>query len=397
MPEPTVNERIAQIDETLKKGIALQTSYGQSEVGVAALKEAAELLAQAADMHAQLAREPHLADAYRKISDIHASYYQSRSHNAMWNYYYEERDVDNALEQQAERLKSLQKALEQADHEVEIGGPVADALGMAPAVWRHELIECEALKIATLARGAWDAGRHIEALDHYRAVERNHLAAYQDTVAQDLGQERERIAKGNHASAIAMARKAMATLAFHRVADDDGVARLTPDQATDFLSHAFEAYKGDLSAYEANPAWTQYQHGAKVSKEAIENYLKQNGQQAWLEAYCSFEDEPLFLNIMKLLDLDRFTEIEHLRHVKGDEWPRWLTSFAFACLAAILICICLAIFRSAWTLTAIPAICVIYLLVSASTLRWGGHLTEASYIQCVKLAMKGLTRHPTRE
>jgi hypothetical protein len=355
--------------------------------------KAAEHLHGAAELSAKLAEVGHDVDR-TILHKAFSSYYFYEEHDCLSGYYYEKRDTEAANEHTRLSKNFIDMAVSTIkDIPPEVSLQVRKSLlGFLPD-WEYRQRTVETKELANNARAAWDRERFIEALDIYRrmaSVQRQIV----DNLPESLDPKHKRIAVGNYIGFMANASSAMAQLMLKRAesGDADAPLQLPSDIVAKILGHTLDAYALGETAFQHNPEWEQYREVALNCRRNIQNVLKLNPS-LWGQLYLAFEDNPEFLRIMKMTDLNKFKEAESARHLRENKLLKlwgvgsfWLfVLFSIAALVLFIQSYNLAWWRFALVIAAIE---VVLVLIGAFTLRTVGDLSEKNFLELMRMAFK---------
>ena len=158
------------------------------------------------------------------------------------------------------------------------------------------------------------------------------------------------------------------------------------------LRHTLDAYRYGNAAFEHNPEWEQYRDIAQRCLNNIQNVLRMNPS-AWVPLYVAFEDDPEFLRVMRMTDLERFKEAEAARHARENKLVKlWAVGSFWLLVLSVVAALVLVVASLGLTwwqlLAAIAAIEVIFVLIGAFTLRTIGELSEKNFLTLVGKALE---------
>ncbi len=388
---PTKSE---QLNEEFQQGLLLKENARKSLENLEDYIQAAEHFKNASELSSELADEKNMSADEKAQHIAFASYYSFERHSCLGNYSYEKRDIATAITNKNAALHPLTDAISFVEHlPPNISRDVVEHLSKNLANWRfyHEMEEASIY--ATQARGAWDNGQLIDALDFYRRAAKMQQAAIKMT--ETLQPAYHRITLANHIGMMSNALNTLAQITLKKgpVKQNDDSSRLLPSEsAIDLLQYTLNAYLFSKSAFEQNPEWDQYAVGAQVSLNNIQTFLKDNST-SWLEFYIAFENQPEFLKIIKNTNLEHFKEVEAQRYFKENKALKvWqIRGFFLSVLIVIsgIIYLFATSFTNFWYLFLIfITLEVLFLLTGGLILRSLGDLSEQGFLKLVTLALQ---------
>jgi hypothetical protein len=352
--------------------------------------QAAERAHEAAEMSAELADVAHDTDL--KLGQAFALYYLYEEQDCLSGYYYEKHETNTAKEHRRKSRKFICDAITLLREILPEASPtVRESLEELLPSWSHFEQAAVMKELANDARAAWDNHRFIDALDIYRQ-----MATVQEAIIQELPEALEpqyrRIAIGNFVGFMMNASQSLAQISKRSERNEQANSSQVPfDVTVRLLRHTFDAYDLGNTAFDQNPEWEQYRHNAERCLKNIQSILRLKAS-SWLQLYLAFEDNPDFLKIMKMTDLNKFKKAESERFLRENKWLKlWGVGSFFILLFLIVagaIWFIVSQNLSWWRLlTLIGAIEAIFILIGAFTLRSIGDLSEENFLKLIGMAL----------
>ena len=385
-------ERIKSLyDEALRLKELARTSVERIDLYL----EAAKLMRRAALLSTKCA-EGEGNDIDTKVQhEVFSLYYPYEEHHCLAGYYYEKRDTRASTEHLKKACEYLRRAVARIEN-LPPGVPPETKERLAGFLpnWRHFQRHMAIQDWGNDARAAWDDGRYIEALDAYRKISSHYKALIKNTEFEAIGSPYQRIAVANFIGAMANTSSALAMIMQERAAkkDQGKLLEMPFDLLVRILRHTLDAYRYGNAAFEHNPEWEQYRDAAQRCLNNIQNVLRMNPS-AWVPLYVAFEDDPEFLRVMKMTDLERFKEAEAARHARENKLVKlWAVGSFWLLVLSVVAALVLVVASLGLTwwqlLAAIAAIEVIFVLIGAFTLRTIGELSEKNFLTLVGKALE---------
>lgn len=385
------------LEETIgalyKRTLELKEHARKSVANIESYVEAAAFAGQAGELSAEGARTaPDVSLAHQHA--VYAAYYFYEEQDCLSGYYYEKRNTEIGKEHAQQGRSFITNAINLLNQVPSgVSDDVRQKLEEHLPSFNHYRRTIEIKILANDARKAWDEQRYLDALDLYRKMVELRKA---DLEALNDGTNLQywRIARGNYFGAAVNVSSALAELMRERVRiSDNGKAATIPDDlAVSLLSHTLNAYQLAQLAFEENPEWEQYRENAARCLLNIQIVLRSIPEK-WLHLYLAFEDQPEFLKIMKMTDLEKFKESEAKRTIRENKvFKLWAVgSFWLLCLAVIVALILLVQSRVsgfAQLALAVGAVEVLLVIVGALILRTMGDLSERNFVELIRLALR---------
>jgi tetratricopeptide (TPR) repeat protein len=325
--------------------------------------------------------------------EVFAAYYFYEEHDCLSGYYYEKHDTKTAKEHARQSKEFISNAISLLENiPPEVSPKTREFLaGFLPS-WNHCLRAAKMKELASKARAKWDSKQFVEALDFYRQMARVQKDDI-EKLDESLDPKYRRIAVGNFIGFMTNASTSMAQIMLKRV-DTEGKDSLEIpfDTLVKLLKYTLDAYLLGNAAFHHNPEWEQYYEYALNCLRQIQNILKSNPS-LWLQLYVAFEDNPEFLKIMKMIDINKFKETERERHLQENKLLKLWGVGSFWLLALVMV-VAIVLFIQSYNLTwwrfalIITAIEVILILIGAFTLRTIGDLSEENFLKLIGMAFK---------
>jgi hypothetical protein len=379
----TLYQRTIELKERARKSVGNIDSY----------VEAAEFAHRAGELSAEGSRTaPDASLAHQHA--VYSVYYFYEEHDCLSGYYYEKRNTELGKEHAQQARGFITGAINLLSQvPPDVTEDVRQELHEHLPSFNHYLRTIEIKILANDARKAWDEERYIDALDLYRRMvelQKQDLKALSDPIALQYW----RIARGNYIGYSVNVSSALAQLMLKggKMSDDRQAVTIPDDLAVTLLSHTVNAYQLAQAAFEENPEWEQYRDNAGRCLRNIQNVLRSNPNK-WLPLYLAFEDEPEFVKIMKMTNLEKFKEVEAKRRIRENKiFKLWAVgSFWLLCLAVIvgLILLIQARVTGFWQLAILlTAVEVVLVIVGALILRTIGDLSERHFVELIRLAFR---------
>lgn len=385
-------ERIRSLyDEALRLKELARTSVERIDIYL----EAAERMRQAALLSTQCAQGAE-DDIDTKVQhEIFSLYYSYEEHHCLAGYYYEKRDTQISKEHLKKAGEYLRRAIARIENlpPTVLSETKERLAGFLPN-WRHFQQHMVIQDWGNDARAARDSGRYIDALDAYRKISSHYKELIKTMEFGAIGSPYQRIAVANFIGAMANTSSALALIMQERAAkkDQGKILEMPFDLLVRLLKHTLDAYRYGNAAFEHNPEWEQYRDSAQHCLTNIQNVLRVNPS-AWVPLYVAFEDDPEFLRVMKMTDLERFKEAEAARHIRENKLVKlWAVgSFWLLVLSVVaaLVLVIASLGLTWWQLLAsVTAIEVVFVLIGAFTLRAIGDLSEKNFLTLVGKALE---------
>ena len=385
------------LEETIgalyQRTIELKERARTSVANIDSYVEAAEFAHQAGELSAEGARTAVDISLARQHA-VYSAYYFYESQDCLSGYYYEKRNTELGKEHAQQGRGFITDAINLLNQIPSgVTDDVRQKLNEHLPSFNHYRRTIDIKILANDARKAWDAERYIDALDLYRRMvelQEKDLEVLNDSIALQYW----RIARGNYIGYAVNVSSALAQLMLKRgnISDDRQAVTIPNDLAITLLSHTLNAYRLARAAFEENPEWEQYQDNAGRCFRNIQSVLRSNPNK-WLHIYLAFEDEPEFLKIMKMTNLEKFKEAAAKRAIRENKiFKLWAVgSFWLLCLGVIVALILLIQSRVsgfAQLALAVAAVEVLLVIVGALILRTMGDLSERNFVELIRLALR---------
>jgi hypothetical protein len=389
-----------EVQQHYNRGLELEREARQSPEAIGRELDAAEEFRIASDLSTKEAEDESLPAEYRILSAVFGEYYLASHYKCLSWYYYETRDLANAVEYLAKQEQALDAAIQGAhDASLKLSGDYKMRIEQMAEQWPGERIALAVSLAAIRARKAWEEDRVPEALDYYRKnVELGQVALkYFQEHQADL--PAVRIMRGNVLGMMANAEQVTARLIRDETLRKGLALRDLPAaQLRDMLRSYLSTLLFNEAARAANPEWVQYRDTANQTRKNIEHLLRECGTR-WAEIYLEFEDNDELRAVMRSTDVRKFNEVEALRRVEANPFGKLWGVGGFYLLLFCLLFFCVyAFLQLGWwyALLAILGMPVLFLIVSAVILRTTGALSEAGFVETLRIALhfqvSGLTR-----
>lgn len=247
----------------------------------------------------------------RTKREAFSSYALYEEQNCLANYYYEQRDCAVAREYLEKALGLLRTHFARIDDGLKhVSSNAREYLArMRGEAKVHERFAV-ALGEAISAKEAWDGGRFVDALDHYRGIVDLFQQLLTNT-AEALSPVDHRIATGNLRGAIMNISNSMVMIHYtlEGVHSLESPTLLSYDLARDLVRHLLTAYREGMAAFTANPEWEQYREQAINCRRAVEQLVNDN-KHGWPQLYSEFRNDSDFVSVLGAIDLDRLRALE---------------------------------------------------------------------------------------
>jgi hypothetical protein len=384
------------INQEFREAVRLKELARKSTKDLDQFIRSAEHAHQASVLSFEIADDATNSTDEKVQAQVFGCYYSSEEHSCLGSYYYEKRQITEAKTHIEQCLQNLTKAISLIDSSVSsVSQEVAEHLKSFLPGWKYMQYVEEASLYAADARRAWDRNALIDALDFYRRAAEIQQDALGMARKNSLNPAYYRIAVGNYIGMMANASNTLARIIIGKGTIEvrpDTTKVITSDAAIDLLRYALEAYKLSKTAFDANPEWDQYREGAEICLRNIQLFLRDN-LTSWLEFYMAFENEPTFLRILRMTDLQQYKTVEIERHFRENKIAKlWLVGgfwiFALAAITGLILLV--TSYAITWwqLLLALSAIETLLLVIIASTLRPLGDLSEEGFLKLIRLALK---------
>ena len=363
-------------------------------------EQAASHFAEAARLSAQAATDEKLSTDAQAQAAIFAKYYEYCQHETLCWVAYERRLCEDALAEGKAGLRSMAEAVRLLDEALDsLPNDVRDHLIRQRRSWEFERQFSRVMAEAIEGRHLWDSGRFVDAMDHYRRAVAQGRAALEHVQSDGVPSASERILVANIYGMMSNSAKALTKLIFERGRSANGEPSvLDGSSSIELLRHNFDAYRFDMAAYRTNPEWQQYWDSAQACLDNLRQFLRDNPD-AWAETYLAFEGESEFLALMKQIDPGAYRKAELApvasEHLVARLWG--IGSFWLMVFAVVVGAICLLLTIGWWSaLLAVVSIPVLFVAVTAAILRSSGDLSEAGFLETLKLSLRFMTRGAAR-
>jgi tetratricopeptide (TPR) repeat protein len=382
---------LEQVEQVYRTGCDVEAKAraagGDLQLGV----EAASSFGEACRLSTQAANDKALSADARVQAAVFAKYYEYCRYKALCWVAYERRDCKQAIAEGEAGQKSLQEAIGLIDAARDSQSPdVQVHLDRQKRSWEFERQFTTLMAEAIKGRELWDLGRFADAIDHYRRAVAKGQAAVELVQQDGVPSPSERILIGNIYGMMSNASKALTKLIFERGRTVEGLAVLDGESSIELLRHNYHAYQCDVAAYRTNPEWQQYWDSAQACLGNLKRFLCDNPD-AWFETYLAFENEPEFLAMMKQVDPTKYRQAElgRMAHDRGIARLWGIGSFWLMAFFVVFGAIYLLLSVGWWSaLLAIVGIPILFLLVTAAILRSSGDLSEAGFLETIKLSLR---------
>ena len=377
------------ISEAFQEGHKLKEQARKSRNHLDVYEQAAEQFHTAGELSSQFAQREGLEEQTKLQAELFAEYYLYEEQECLSTCFYERHDIGQAERCHNLGVAHLKTALRLAEEAIATASEdCADHLRGNVRVWTHYLHVNEIESSAFKARGAWDKGDLIRALDHYRLMLSRLPKLIDDASDPELAPVYKRIAIGNYFGMQVNASQALAQAYLNRAEDDV----LPTDLAMMMLEQLFRAYQIGVVAFQANPEWDHYREGSDHVLALIREFLQDN-KDKWLSIYIVFEDDAAFLSIMKDVDMERFKEVEDQRHLRESKIVKLWQIGAFFLLAFSVVFGAIFLLLQSFTLwwqvvLGLVGVEVFLLIIGAFTLRSVGDLSEKGFLDLIGMAFQ---------
>ncbi|MBK8467161.1 MAG: hypothetical protein IPL32_15170 [Chloracidobacterium sp.] len=325
---------------------------------------------------------------------VYSNYYRFEENDCLAAYFYEKRDTDKTEEFRNKANEHLKKCLCKLENLPQgLSTEVRDTLGAHIPKWKYFLRSSEISDFANKARKSFDNYSFVEALDCYREMIR--LEEINLELIDGLfDPQHGRIARGRALGSHSNASAAIALIMIKRLQanGDYGALNLPFNSLVEVLQHEKNAFLFGMEAFRQNPEWQQYYDISQGRLENIKEALRSNASD-WNKLYLAFENDPDLLGIMKQTDLELYKKAEANRVFKENKYFKlWAVGSFWLFVLVVVVGLVLLIqnFSSSWGyfLVTLVGVEVFFLLIGAFILRSVGDLSEAKFLELVKMALQ---------
>ncbi|MCE5278210.1 MAG: hypothetical protein ABFD92_11970 [Planctomycetaceae bacterium] len=391
---------LQEIDDHYRKGLALEKEARQSKATVQYALDAAKEFLAASQLSAKAANDTALPAEKRAICSVLHLYYQAAYNKSASWYHYETKNFPEARTFAGEQGQAIASAIMTAkEHVAKVSEQQKAFLQKMIEQWQGEELAL-AVQVASInARDAWENDRTIDSLDYYRQTigAGEQALQYFQTHMTDLPSIR--VMQGNIFAMMANAAQVQAKLIFDEAKRKRvPMSELPMRRLRDLMQALLRTLDIGNQAVIANPEWLQYRDAADQARDNIEHLLRDNLSR-WLDIYLAFEDNQELRTIMRTTDIRKYKEVEAIRKIEvnsvGQLWAKG-SFFLLVFLTTVVTVYLFATMGFKIALLAVLGIPIIFLVVSAVMLRTIGELSEAGFIETLRIALKfqltGLSR-----
>jgi Lon protease-like protein len=358
--------------------------------------QAAEHLGKAGELSLQEAANTERDQTTRLQAETCGHYYLAEQMACLATFHYEQRQAALAAKEHQQAIDHLTQSIavgESALSKVpeEIALKLKKNIDFNKFMLQHE----EIAVMSSKARDALDRKDLVTALDWYRRIFQRTEQVIETSAAYDPSYER--ISKGNLYGSMANAHQAYAHICmknFGHMNDETHLGTSTQDIGDEVFQHLYLAYKSGKEALRANPEWRQYAQLSAVLLSQIRELLSLN-KPAWPAYLRLTAIDPQIATIMEGLDMALFKKIqsEQIQKAVDDNTPvrTWLavSSFTTATVAIGLVVYVIVTGVTHWWqgFLGLAAWETMTLIIGGLTLRTVGTLSEAHFVDLMKLAV----------
>ncbi len=265
--------------------------------------------------------------------------------------------------------------------------------------WKAEQQAATVHLSAIHARENWDTGNPVEAQDWYHRAASQAQKAIEFLDSHDLDPTAERIMRGNNLGMIANAEQAIAKVLLdrHRQSGTESLSHASDQTAVDLLTAFLKTLEAGRAAAQANIEWRQHQHAVDQTTHNIKRLLTECGDR-WGLFLTAFSGNLELESIMYGMDKDKLRHAELQKAERTPVGRLWVVGSFWLMLFGMVIASVFLLLKTGWwyALLAIVGIPVLFLVLSASILRSTGDISEAGFLETVKLALKFQLSGPSR-
>lgn len=392
---------LTKIGEIYLKAMEHEKTARTSPEHIDSTKTAAEGFEEAAKLSEAASANTSLPSCSRAEAEAYAKYYWSCYYKALGWFWYEKRNTDAARDNEEQRQQFLKEAIDVVKARWdEFADDRHEHMEKMRNSWKAEQQASVVHLSAIRARENWDAGKPVEARDWYHRTASQAREAVEFLNTHDLDPTSERVMRGNMLGMIANAEQAIAKVLLGRLSQS-GVQSLSKadDQlAVDLLAAFLRTLEAGKQAVQANIEWAQYQHAADQTISNIKTLLS-DCRDRWPLFLIQFPNSPELRTFMNNIDAKTLRQanamIEAERTPVGRLWA--VGSFWLMVFVVVVGAIWLLLTIGWWSaLLAVVSIPVLFLAVTAAILRSSGDLSEAGFLETLKLSLKFMTSGASR-